>query len=317
MRSAIASFVFGAALLGGCAPKPEVGTLTPDGSIRIVGYNDMDEMLGSLTQGFSRRHPQFRFHLDLISTRAAPDALIAGRSALAPMGAEMEDSDEDRYRQRFGSEPLAIRVAHASLDPAALSSPTGIFVHKDNPLRSLSLAQISWAFGMKGEDVHMTWGQLGAKGAWRDAPVRLIGLAPDTALGRRTAQILGLDQGFARSIQGFRQSREIAALAAKDRFALSFANLNHARPELRALDLEVKGSVYRADRETVGEGYYPLDRHLLIYAPHRADGSITPFAKAFLRYALSDEGQRLVSEGTRGYIPLSRAERLAELKKLN
>jgi phosphate transport system substrate-binding protein len=302
--------------IGGCAPLPPPGAVTPEGRVRVVGYNDMDEMLDALGKGFARHHPGVRFDFQLKSTRSAPDTLIEGRSAFAPMGAELEPQDIARYRARYGIEPVEIRIAHDSFDPAALSSPTGIFVHRDNPVRALSLDQLKLAFSAREGAARLTWGELGVGGPWQTAPVHLKGLAADTAIGRRTAKVLGITE-FAKDFESFRQSRDVVAASATDPYALAFANLNHARAELRAIDLLAGGKVRRPDRETVAAGRYPLDRHLLIYAPRGVDGSVPRFVARFVRYVLSEEGQSIIASGTKGYLPLSKTERKIEAKKLD
>src|ERR1700682_747893 len=59
----------------------------PDGAIVVVGYNDMQDMMRSLTARLSAAHPGARFALARRGTRFAPEALAAGASAFAPMGA--------------------------------------------------------------------------------------------------------------------------------------------------------------------------------------------------------------------------------------
>ena len=97
--------------------------LTPDGAVKVVGYNDMREMLEAMTPIFTKVHPGIRFEWDLKGTRFAPAALAAGVSAFAPMGAEFTPSQLADFRRVTGEEPLAVRVAHASVDLRALSGP--------------------------------------------------------------------------------------------------------------------------------------------------------------------------------------------------
>ena len=120
------------------------GYVMPDGAINVVGYNDMREMLQAMN--FSAAHPHVRFRLDLPGTRFAPAALANGLSAFAPMGGLFTPPQLEEYRSIAGSEPVAVRIAHASLDPRALSGSLAVFVHRDNPIRSLTLAQMAKVF---------------------------------------------------------------------------------------------------------------------------------------------------------------------------
>src|SRR5262249_48479725 len=107
--------------------------VTADGAITGVGYNDMREKLEAIGAMFTPPHPEVRFAFDLRGTRFAPAALAAGTSAFAPMGGEFTPPQLEEYRAVVGDEPLAFRVAHASVNPRALSGPLGIFVHPHNP----------------------------------------------------------------------------------------------------------------------------------------------------------------------------------------
>lgn len=285
--------------------------------MQVVGYNDMDEMLHALAQGLSHRCPAARFAFDLRGTRTAPPALIDGTSKFAPMGADMEDAQLARYRATRGHEPARFAIAHASLSPAALSSPTGILVHKDNPLRAISMAQLRSAFAKLPPGQRITrWGQLGLGGAWRDRPIHIVGLDAQTAIGALTLRRLGT-QEYADGFSGKAQSRDVAEVVARDPLALAIANLNHAGPRAPALGLlRPDGKLVVGDHAGIRSGRYPFDRHLLIYARRTPAGTIEPEAAAFLAFALSNEGQRIIGAGSRGYIPLNETERLAQRELL-
>ena len=61
--------------------------LNAEGSVAVVGYNDMRDMMEAWAKRFTAAHPAVRFALDLRGTRFAPAALASGASAFAPMGA--------------------------------------------------------------------------------------------------------------------------------------------------------------------------------------------------------------------------------------
>ncbi len=284
--------------------------LTPRGEVRIVGYNDMDEMLPQIAAAFARDHPEIRFHFELEGTRTAPPALVAGRSAFAPMGADMEEADIERIRARYGRPPVRIEIAHASLKFNALSSPTAIMVHRDNPLRSIDMAAVRDSFAPLADARALTrWGQLGLAGVWRDRPIHIFGLSAQTAIGALMLRRLGA-RAFAPGFGAYPQSREVAAAVAGDPLALGFANLSHVAGAVRALAVAgTDGVPVAGDEAGIRSGRYPFDRHLLIYARREADGRVEALAAAFLAFALSDAGQRIIAGGTRGYLPLNRRER--------
>ena len=294
------------------APR-ETAYRTPDGRIRIVGYNDMAEMFTPLAELFTRRHPDLRFELVLNGTRTGPPALTDGSSLIAPMGAEWSDDDLAAYRARYGSDPVMIRVAHDSLSPRARSSPTAIVVNAANPLVRLTMEQVRAVF--TGTPNLSQWSQLGG---WIGGAIHPVGLADNTALGQFLRRKFG-NAPFAPSFIGLPQSRQVIAAVAADRQAIGFANLNHVASEVRVVGLadHPGGKPMFGTAKEIRSGRYPFDRHLLVFARRDASGLIEPIAKAWLELLLSCEGQAIIASGNLGYIPLEPREAARERRKLS
>lgn len=285
---------------------------TGEGHIRIVGYNDMAEMLTLMAALFTRRHPEHKFDLILHGTRTAPPALTEGTSLLAPMGAEWEAPALAAYRARYGDEPAAFRVAHDSLNPQAKSSPTAVIVHSGNGLRVLDMDRVRSIFA--GATTH--WSQLpdSQRGA-----IHPVGFAPTTAIGQflLTAHMQG--QSFAAAYDGKAQSRDVVEAVAADPQAIGLANLNHADDRVRVVGLRAD-SRHRysfGSKADIRAGRYPLDRHLLVYARRDGSGRVEPLAREWLKLMLSCEGQAIIARGSLGYIPLSDREARLEISKLH
>lgn len=308
LRSLVAFLALAAAAPANLIPS-NARYLTSLGSVRVVGYNDMDQMLPALGERFSQLHPGIKFDFILKGTRTAPAALIDGTSAFAPMGAEFEPADRAAWRTAYAYEPLAIPVAHDSLDPTALSSPTGILVHRDNPLRRISPAMLRRIVAPRAGDVPVRlWRDIGVRGAIADRPIRVVILAGDTAIGALMLRRLGTPAYIANA-ETKRQSRDVAAVVAGDPSAIGIANLNHVRAGLRALSIaDARGQFIAGDESGIRSGRYPFDRQLLVYVRRDSSGRVEPLARAFLDLMLSSEGQAIVASGSRKYLPLNHRE---------
>lgn len=311
---------------GSALPHFQPGPLQPpvgapyqnaDGVIRIIGYNDMQGMLVRINALFQRFHPAFRFELVLKGTRTAPGALARGTSLLAPMGAEFSDTELADYMKQTGTMPVMFRVAHDSLNPAALSAPLAIFVGAQNPLPRLNMEQLARVFMASPIGV-TTWGQLGLDGEWASRPIHLCGLAPSTALGRRMQHRLG-DHPFPNGFAAFPQSRDAVACVAADPLAIGFAAMNRGVPGVRVVPLaEREGDAPSSGtREDIVANRYPLDRHLLIYLRTDARHKVDPVAREYLRLMLSYEGQQAIEHEGLGYLPLNARECAEELQRLS
>ena len=91
----------------------------------------------------------------------------------------------------------------------------------------------------------------------------------------------------------------VRAIVASDPNAIGYISLGMVSPEVRALTY---GGVV-ATEETVEEGSYRLARPFLFLTR----GTPSAEARGFIRFALSDEGQKLVTRA--GYLPVRRLGR--------
>lgn len=286
--------------------------LDRDGAVRIVGYNDMLWMLQAIDRRYAQQYPGTRFTLILKGTRTAPAALADGSSLFAPMGAEFLPDALAAYRRQAGGDPLQFRVAHAALDPRARSSPLAIYVHPDNPLSSIDLAQLRRSF--TGAEPLTTWGQLGLGDAWARRPIHPCGLAPDTALGSYMRRHHFADKDYAADYTGYRESVQVIRRVASDPDALCFADLNQANPSVRMLGIRLgaEQGVSTGSRADIVSGRYPLDRYLYVYTRAPRAGHRDRLLCRYLQLLLSRQGQQLLAASRPGYLPLSRAQRTLE-----
>jgi phosphate transport system substrate-binding protein len=79
-------------------------------------------------EGFAKVYPNVKIQVEGKGSSTAPPALIAGTSQLGPMSRRMKAEEIDAFEQKYGYKPRLIAVA---LDGLA------VYVHKDNPVKSL------------------------------------------------------------------------------------------------------------------------------------------------------------------------------------
>jgi phosphate transport system substrate-binding protein len=226
------------------------------------------------------------------------------------MGAEFTPPQLADYRAKAGADPVAFRVAHASLDPRALSGPLAIFVHRDNPLASISLEDATRIYAGDAR----TWGELGLQGDWAKRPLNAYGVERGTplALSFRANALRG--KPFGKGMVGFPQSRDVVKKVAEDPSGIGYAAAMRELPDVRALPISPRAGegAVALTRENIQAGRYPLDRFLLIYVRP----PVAPVVREFLRLVLSSEGQAAIAAAPQAYIPLSAAEVAVELERL-
>jgi len=98
----------------------------------------IEEIWGRLAWGDAQiGYPSVNFQIEGKGSNTAPGALTAGTSHFAPMSRSMKEAEIDGFEARFGYKPTEIRVAVDAL---------AVFVHADNPIKSLPLEQVDGMF---------------------------------------------------------------------------------------------------------------------------------------------------------------------------
>ncbi len=166
-------FILGGALLAVTRPAlaaealPEYRPTTKiSGVIRTWGNPHMGHMLERWEAGFQRYHPGVYFSDNLKSSAMAIAGLSEWTADLALMGRQIYTFEYYGVYRRSLLLPVEIEVATGSLDVPSKSFAVTVFVHRDNPLAQLTLAQLDGIFGAQREGgwQGMKWERSAARG---------------------------------------------------------------------------------------------------------------------------------------------------------
>jgi phosphate transport system substrate-binding protein len=317
-------------------PTPhDHGYVMPDGSVRIVGFDDMAGMVAKWDQEFTRTHPGIKFTPMLKGNGTAIPAITYDMTAFAPEGGGATLLELLPYEKIYGSkkDPVAaliIRVGHGSLNPAAKMSPLGIIVNKSNPIKSLTEEQVASIFstGSGSSDV-TNWSQIGMGGDLADKPIHPAGLywdayqrPEDPYMGEYMMyRKMGAFPGyvFSQNYEQYVHYSDVVKKVAGDPLAIGIVALNKADSSVRIVPLLgsdghtlTTGSVpdLMADR-------YPYGRDLYIYIRREPGTPFDPLVLEYMRLILSKQGQEVISQDSKGYLPLNAQEVKVELEKLD
>lgn len=292
------------------------------GLIRIWGHGgrgkDFDgALLNSWEAEFRKYQPGVHFENHLQGNASAIGALYTGAADLALMAREIWPTEIDGFEQVLGHKPASVAIMTGSVDVRNHDFALVIFVHKDNPLTRLTLAQLDGVFGAdhrRGAKNIRTWGELGLDGEWKDKPIHPYGyeLRRDFSFFFEQAALEGskkwncdlkeiADQHTGGSVIDAGQ-RILDALA-KDRYGIAISSLAYTNPIAKALLLGDGQDYYAASRETVMQRQYPLTRTPFLFFDRKPGQPLDPKIKEFIRYILSRQGQAQVARENR-YLPL-------------
>lgn len=277
--------------------KPTTGV---SGTISSVGSDTMNNLMALWAEGFKVHYPAALVEIQGKGSSTAPPALIEGTANFGPMSRAMKEKEIDEFKKKFGYAPLALET---SIDMLA------VYVHKDNPLKSLTMQQVDAIFsstrkGGEAKDIR-TWGELGLTGEWADKPISLYGRnSASGTYGFFKEQAL-FKGDFKDSVKEQPGSSAVVQGIAQDKYAMGYSGIGYMTVDVRAVALAAG-----AGEEAVGatpdnaySGDYPLSRYLYVYINKKPGEALDPLRREFVRYIFSQEGQKDVVKD--GYYPIT------------
>jgi phosphate transport system substrate-binding protein len=303
-------------------------------TIRLWGDRDMDALTRAWAGAYHAAHPEISFEINLLGNGTGMPALYLGRADLAFFGRDLIVTDKDGFNHVMKYDPLRVELGAGSLDVPGRAPASVLFVHRDNPLTQLTLAQVDAIFSAqrrRGAPAALrTWGDLGLTGEWADQPIHLY--ADDIqSMTSLFFQQVALSDSRMMNWEHFTEFQDIrhpdgttteaaaqsmAALRA-DRYGLAVSNLYYrdALTKPLALGVQEGAAYYLPTRENLVTRRYPLTRTIFVCANQPPDKLLDPKVRAFLHFVLSPEGQELLAQNS-GYLPLTTDAARQELAKL-
>jgi phosphate transport system substrate-binding protein len=310
------------------------------GAIRVYGSDHMAGLMREWEAGFRKVQPDVVFEKTLKGTASAQFGLHVNQADIALSGRELFPYEYYGIYRRSQLYPVEIEVATGAFDARGKSNALGVFVHPDNPLAHLTLAQLDGIYGdqrnggwqkiewvtavARGREKNIrTWGQLGLTGEWADKPIHVYGppgLYPGGVSYFQTRVMGGADT-WNEALTEFDDRAAMLDALAHDRYGIAYAGLAYRTPQVKALALaeSAAGPFVVPSRATVADRTYPLARSAYIYlAPDTPTGDRAapePKVREFMRYVLSRQGQEAVArEGD--HLPLTPAMAQEQRRKL-
>ena len=294
---------------------PALGPYAPvsgvSGTIKGVGSDTMNNLMALWGEDFRKFYPNVNIEVEGKGSSTAPPALISGTSTFGPMSRAMKGQELDDFEAKYGYKPTALRT---SIDMLA------VYVHKDNPIQSLTLQQIDAIFsktrkGGAEEDV-TTWGQLGLTGEWADKPVSLYGRNSASGTYGFFKEHALFKGDFKDSVKEQPGSASVVQAVASDKYGIGYSGIGYMTADVRAVPLKNDASspVVPAAAEHAYDGSYPLARFLYLYLNYQPGSELDPLRAEFIKYVFSKEGQADVIKD--GYYPVTAKIAAADLASI-
>ncbi|SQG00971.1 phosphate ABC transporter, periplasmic phosphate-binding protein [Paucimonas lemoignei] len=281
------------------AIKPYVKTSGVSGNLSSVGSDTLANLMTLWAEAYKKQYPSVNIQIQAAGSSTAPPALTEGTANLGPMSRKMKDGELSAFEQKHGYKPTAIPVAVDAL---------AIFVHKDNPIKGLTMQQVDAIFsstrlcGAKADA--KTWGAVGVTGDLTNKPIQLFGRNSVSGTYGYFKEEALCKGDFKANVNEQPGSASVVSSISSSLNGIGYSGIGYKTSSVRTVPLAKKeGGEFVEDNEANAlNGTYPLSRFLYVYVNKAPNKPLAPLEAEFVKLVLSRQGQEVVMKD--GYIPL-------------
>jgi phosphate transport system substrate-binding protein len=293
------------------ALKPYEKVSGVSGNLNSIGSDTLNNLMTLWAEGFRANYPNVNIQIEGKGSSTAPPALIEGTAQLGPMSRSMKATESDAFEKKYGYKPTEIKVAIDAL---------AVFVHKDNPIKGLSMDQVDSIFSStnkRGGKPINTWGELGLTGEWANRPLSLYGRNSASGTYGFFKEHALKNGDFRSTVKEQPGSSSVVQGVANDLGGIGYSGIGYKTSGVKALSLAeaTGGAVQDPSLENCLSGAYPMARFLYIYVNKKPKEPMDKLVHEFVKFVNSKEGQEIVVKD--GYYPMPAAvatETLTALK---
>ena len=271
-----------------------------DGTVVCVTSDTLSNLMTLWAEGFRKHYPKVQLNVEGKGATTPPAAMREGVIDIGGMSRPYKDSEIEEFKRKYGYEPSHVTVAFDAL---------ALFVHKDNPVHKLSLAQVDAIYSStrkrESPEDSTKWGQVGLDGDWADLDITLFGRnSMSSTYGYFKERVLSKGD-FKKSVKEQPGSAAVVKLTSEDRGAIGYSGIGARTDDVRAvpISLETAGEAFEPTRENCYSEKYPISRRLYIYFNRKPSENLKPRVREFLKFVHSRQGQEVVLKD--GFIPLT------------
>ena len=282
------------------------------GNLKSIGSDTLNNLMTFWAEGFKAHYPNIIIEIEGKGSATAPPALVAGTAHFGPMSRSMKPTEVDDFEKKFGYKPTMLRVAVDAL---------AVFVHKENPIRCLTLPQLDALFSKTrrgGLDKSiMTWGELGLAGEWANRPISLYGRNSASGTYGYFKETALFNGDYKDSVKEQPGSSTVVQGVGSDISGIGYSGIGYKTADVKAVPLSTRAGAtcFDATSENAYSGDYPISRFLYIYMNVRPNQSPIPLLAEFVKYVFSKQGQQVVIKD--GFFPVANPIAQEDLRAAN
>ena len=271
------------------------------GNLSSVGSDSLANLMTLWAEEFKKNYPNVNIQIQAAGSSTAPPAMTEGTANMGPMSRPMKDSEIQAFEEKYGYKPTAVPVAIDAL---------AVFVHKDNPIQSLSIEQVDAIFSSTrlcgGEKDITTWGDVGLTGEWAAKPLQLFGRNSVSGTYGYFKEEALCKGDFKANVNEQPGSASVVQSISSTLNAIGYSGIGYRTSSVRAVPLSKKGGeAFEANEQNALAGKFPLSRFFYVYVNKAPNKPLSPLDAEFIKLMLSKQGQEVVVKD--GFLPLPAA----------
>jgi len=217
-------------------------------------------------------------------------SLINGTVDLANSSRDIHADEREKIKAQTGKDVVEHRVARDAIV---------IYVHADNPIAKISVADLACIYAEKG--TCETWTSVGVEvpGCADQKIIRISRQSNSGTYEYFREAVLGKETDFKLGSRDMQGSKDVVDLVSKTPCAIGYSGIGYATGEVKTVCLskEPQAPCIQPTIENARSGEYPLSRWLYMFTAGEPAGEV----KGYLDWIHSDAGQKIVADS--GFIP--------------
>lgn len=262
--------------LPGCLGKKQTNKLT----IKNTGSDTLVQVAQAWAEAYGEEHPDVSVQVSGGGSGTGITALINGNVDVANASRAIKDKEREQLEAKYGS----VNEYIVGFDGIA------VYTHKDNPIQSISIAQLKGIYAEGGEI--SDW-----SGVSEDFSGEIQRSSRQNNSGTyaffRDA-VCGKGGEFKQGANSLSGSKEIVEFVAKTPLAIGYSGMGYKTEEVNwlAVSTEEGGEAFEPSTENVTAKKYPIARPLYLYTA----GEESAETKAYIEWIQGTAGQKIVAD---------------------
>lgn len=280
-----------AALLLDCSKKTEEGRGAGKITIQNSGSDTMVNLAQAWAEEYAKIEPSVSVEVSGGGSGTGIAALINGTVDIVNSSRPITPEELEKSTREAGHAPIEYIVGYDAM---------AIYVHKDNPIETISIEQLAEIYGEGGS--LNKWSLLGVQNpaCKNDEIIRISRQSSSGTYLYFREHVLGQTRDFRLGSTDLHGSKDVVELIGKTPCAIGYSGMGYATNAVKMLKVSAKtgDTAFEANIDNTLNNTYPISRPLYIYT-HGVPNEAT---QKYLDWIMSEAGQKIVEQT--GYVPL-------------